>query len=152
MNANELFDYIYKHIGTTYLTKVKIVNNKVVAFYQTSSVCYINSNEEEIPYLFPVTFSYERGKIKTRMVFGSVTEDFYVPKVSNSIYGVNLITNRVGFHDYQLLMAVQDDLEAYEGFYLKPFMALIAELDGLGFPFMRIANKNSIMKDQVLFK
>ena len=144
MEAHELLEYIEKHVGTSYLTELRVVNNKVVAFYQTISVKYLNSNGEQTPYLFPVTFSYEGGKIKTTMVFGSVTDNFRVPKVEATAYGLTLMAPHVGFHYYKLLIAVQNDLEGYEGFYLKPFMALISELGGLGFPFMRIADNNSI--------
>ena len=137
-------------------TQLKVINNKVVGFYKTRYVFYENYRGEKRSYLFPTTFSLENGKVKTTMVFGSVTDDFCVPNVQGTGEGTELVTASVGFHHYKLLMAIQHELDQPEmgmyGFHYKSFAGIIVGLDNLGFPFMRIAERDSINTDQDFFK
>ena len=154
MDVIELLDLI-KRYEPEYFIDLQINNNKVVGFYKTMYVLDPSGIGEDRPYLFPTTFSFENGKVKTTMVFGSVREDFYIPKVEGTGFGTELITASVGFHHYKLLMAVQHDNGSHVfngGVHVKAFMGIILDLAGLGFPFMRIADNESIHTDQTFFK
>jgi hypothetical protein len=141
MNITELLSVIE---GDDYFMDQHIFNNTVVGFYKTSVVKYKNVKDEDTSYLFPTTFRFIDNKIETIMTFGSVDRNFEIPRnVNGTEYGTNLQTVSVGNHLYKLLIGRQEN----EYIDTKVFICIIEALDNIGFPFMRIANNESIRQN-----
>lgn len=133
-----------------------IINNTVVGFYKTSVVKYKNHNNEDTPYLFPVSFIVGNSAMQVAITYGSVERNFEVPQnFSYNNYRSKLKTVSVGNHLYSLLVGTDtvsytDYLEREIQTTLKELIyCLIPELNEMGFPFMRIANNDSISRETI---
>ena len=132
-----------------YIIDCNIVdNNTITGFYKTQVVKYTNVKQEEVSYLFPTTFKIIGGNVHTTMIFGSVARNFEVPyRLNGTGHGTELSAVRVNGHVYSLLIATQQYVE-WGAIDIKSFICIIEALDIIGFPFMRIANNNSVILDE----
>lgn len=146
MKINELLNEVNGH----YFIDCNIVdNNTITGFYKTRVVKYTNAKQEQVSYLFPTTFKIIGGSVHTMMTFGSVTRKFQVPyRLNGTGHGTELSAIRVNGHFYSLLVATQQYVE-WDGVDTKSFICIIEALNKIGFPFMRIANNNSVLLDEI---
>ena len=79
MKAMDILNYMENNYYTDYFIDLHIVDNQVVGFYKTHSIKYKNTYNEDISYLFPITFNFINNKIETTITFGSVERNFTIP-------------------------------------------------------------------------
>ncbi len=156
MNVIDLLKKIENENIDALFVDLHIIDETVIGFYKTQIVKYENSNGEKTSYLFPTTFKLIDGLIHTTMIVGSVERSFLTPKIydSHQKYGTNLQIIGVQSHLYNLLAITQyiqvDNDDYYEqcnGLNIKMLMDCIYQLNQLGFPFMRITNNESLIKN-----
>jgi hypothetical protein len=152
MNTLDLLTAIVELNSCTgnFFIDLHIINNEVVGFYKTRVVTYRSSSDISTSYLFPTTFRLINNRIENTMTFGSVERNFTIPKgINGTDFGTTLQLMGVGNHIYKLLVGRQyieyeDDRFPFEVFEIKSYICIIQALDSIDFPFMRIANNESI--------
>jgi hypothetical protein len=142
MKAMEILNYIEEH-GQEFID-LHIIDNQVVGFYKTHTVKYKNAQNNDISYLFPVTITFNNNKIETTMTFGSVERNFIIPNLLGTITGIELITIPIYPHLYNLLSVKQSQKNEMGYIDIKAMQTIIATLEAIDFPFMRITNNNSL--------
>ena len=154
MTSKEIINYIEESFMSHYFVDLHLSNNDVIGFYKTQSLKYIDKNNQEISYLFPVHFSFHNSLLITRMTFGFVERGFTLPKLKEDCAYVDGLVFRTEPSEdliYNRLVAIQthnikEKNRHHEYINIKSFMCSILGLSQIGFPFMKIINQNTLKK------
>lgn len=154
MKALDILNYIENNPLGNYFIDLHIVDNQVVGFYKTHSIKYKNTYKEDVSYLFPTTFIFTNNTIEIMVTFGSVERNFIAPNILGEYIcrnnNVELVTIPIYPHLYKLLAVKYSSIDKNQDIYFnKELASIISTLEGIGFPFIRITNNNSLFNKEV---